>query len=141
MEIGVVGATGLVGNTLVKEIIDHVTVEHRLHLFARNDTELHIDGLHLPVHSINALLHHHLDIALFATPAEVSLEWIPLVRSKTNTFIIDGSSAFRQRDNIPLVIPEITTESSILNAPCISSPNCTTTLALMALHPLHKLYG
>lgn len=141
MEIGIVGATGLVGNALVKEIIEHITLDYRLHLFGRNDTERLVNGSYFPVHPVKQLLQQPLDIVLFATPPEVSCEWIPLLRSKTNAFIIDGSSAFRQEPDIPLVIPEITPKSTILNATCVSSPNCTTTLALMALYPLHRLYS
>lgn len=140
MEIGIVGATGLVGNALVKEIIEHIAVGYRLHLFGRNDTELHLNKSCFPVHSVEKLLENHLDVVLFATPPEVSREWIPLLQSKTNAFIIDGSSAFRQEPDIPLVIPEITPETAILNASLVSSPNCTTTLALMALYPLYRLY-
>lgn len=141
MEIGVVGATGLVGNTLVKEIIEHVPVAYGLHLFGRNDTELCVNKSHFPVHSIERLFQYPLDIVLFATPVELSREWIPLVQSKTRAFIIDGSSAFRQKEGVPLIIPEINFEEEVFNAPCVSSPNCTTTLALMALYPLHKLWG
>ena len=141
MEIGIVGATGLVGNALVKEIIEHITVDYRLHLFGRNDTKLHLNKSCFPVHSVEKLLENHLDVVLFATPPEVSRKWVPLLQSKTNAFIIDGSSAFRQEPDIPLIIPEITPQPAILNAQCVSSPNCTTTLALMALYPLHKLYG
>lgn len=141
MEIGVVGATGLVGTTLIKEIIEHITIECHLHLFGRKTTEIYVNNSCFQVHPIEQLHQHHLDVVLFATPTEVSLKWIPLLRSKTNTFIIDGSSAFRQEPTVPLVIPEITPETEVLTAQCVASPNCTTTLALMALYPLHKLYG
>ncbi len=141
MEIGVVGATGLVGNALVKEIIEHVTLPYGLHLFGRNDTELYVNKSHFPVHSIEQLLKCPLDVVLFATPPEISRKWIPLIQSNARAFIIDGSSAFRQKNDIPLIIPEINSETKALCSQCVSSPNCTTTLALMALHPLHKLYG
>ena len=136
-----VGATGLVGNTLVKEIIEHVTVAHRLRLFGRCETELNINEAQFTVHPIEQLLKCPMDIVLFATPADVSREWIPLIQAKTRAFIIDGSSAFRQEDHVPLVIPEINYEAEILNSSCVASPNCTTTLALIALYPLHELYG
>ena len=135
------GATGMVGNALVKEIVDHVNIAYRLHLFGRRDTKLCIRGSHFSVHTIEDLLAYPLDIVLFATPSEVSRKWIPLLQSKTNAFIIDGSSAFRQEKGIPLIIPEINSEAEEASSRCVSSPNCTTTLALMALYPLHKLYG
>ena len=142
MKIGIVGATGLVGNALVKEIFEHVTIPYELHLFGRNDGELYINKSHFPVYSIEQLPQHPLDIILFATPAEVSRKWIPGLQSKNNSpFIIDGSSAFRQKEDVPLIIPEINAKKEMFYAPCVSSPNCTTTLALMALYPLHKLYG
>lgn len=141
MEIGVIGATGLVGVALVEEIIDHITMGYHLHLFGRKSTELRVRDTCFRIHPMEQLSHHTLDIVLLATPSEVSLKWIPWLRSKSNAFIIDGSSAFRQDASIPLVIPEITPTSEILKASCVASPNCTTTLALMALHPLHKLFG
>ena len=141
MKIGLVGATGLVGNALVKEIIEHVALPHSLHLFGRNDTELYINKSRFPVYSIERLQQYPLDVVLFATPSEVSRKWIPWLQSNTHAFILDGSSAFRQEDRVPLIIPEINSNAEALSVRCVSSPNCTTTLALMALHPLHKLYG
>ena len=141
MKIGVVGATGLVGNTLVNQIIEHITDAYHLYLFGRKDSKLCINKTCFPVYSINLLLQFPLDVVLFATPTEVSRKWIPLLLSKTHAVVIDGSSAFRQANDIPLFIPEIHSEDKISNAQCISSPNCTTTLAMMALYPLHKSYG
>ena len=56
--------------------------------------------------------------------------------------MIDNSSAFRMDDEVPLVVPEVNPEA-IKNRPkgIIANPNCTTIITLMALYPLHKLYG
>lgn len=54
--------------------------------------------------------------------------------------VIDNSSAWRMHPDVPLVVPEINMDSC-KDKKLIANPNCTTAIALMALHPLHKEFG
>jgi len=142
MDIGIVGSTGLVGKTLIKEIIENIHQPFSLHFFVaegRNVKE--ISGFRKNIYSINDIVSVHLDVVFFATPQEVSKLWIPILLKNTSVFIIDGSAAFRKAEEVLLIIPEI--NGGILNSGvrCVASPNCTTTIALMILFPLHKIGG
>jgi len=144
MKLGIVGATGLVGSALVQEILTNVKCVSDLYLFGsiKKDCEwVEISGNRFIVHNIDSLLSYDLDIILFAAPAEVSKQWIsPLLEKNSQVIVIDGSAAYRTNPEVPLIIPEINAELIRNHKRIITSPNCTTTLALMALAPLHKAF-
>jgi len=80
------------------------------------------------------------DIVLMAVSGGFSEEYSPQITGgPRNTAVIDNSSAFRYKDDIPLIVPEINGgEKSV--APLIANPNCTTAIGAMALWPLHQKY-
>lgn len=79
---------------------------------------------------------------IFCTGADVSTAWVPYVTEHGAT-VIDNSSAFRHQHGVPLVVPEINPGDLFArgNGRVIANPNCTTTIALMALWPLHLNFG
>ena len=81
------------------------------------------------------------DIALFSAGGDISREYAPIAAA-AGCVVIDNSSAFRQDDDVPLVVPEINGKEAF-NHPrnIIANPNCTTIITLMALYPLHLRYG
>jgi len=140
MKVGIVGASGLVGRALLTELLGKFDNKYIFHLFCSETTPtkiLEINGKEWHLKPVTDLLKTPLDICFFATPNVVSEEWIPKLLKK-KTFVIDGSSAFRQNKNVPLIIPEINPGDLRLSHRCVSSPNCTTTLVLMALAPLDR---
>lgn len=81
------------------------------------------------------------DIALFSAGGGISLEYAPSAAA-AGAVVIDNSSAFRMDADVPLVVPEINPAAAQNPAKgIIANPNCTTIITLMALYPLHKLYG
>jgi aspartate-semialdehyde dehydrogenase len=81
-----------------------------------------------------------IDIALFSAGGGISKEFAPLA-VKAGCVVVDNSSAFRQDDNVPLVVPEINASDIKSHKGIIANPNCTTAITLMALFPLHKAFG
>jgi len=81
-----------------------------------------------------------IDIVLFSAGGEVSRTWIPIAR-ESGAIVIDNSSVFRMETNVPLVIPEINGEDVRSHRGLIANPNCTTAVALMAIYPLHRVFG
>jgi aspartate-semialdehyde dehydrogenase len=82
-----------------------------------------------------------IDIALFSAGGGISLEYAPSAAA-AGAVVIDNSSAFRMDEGVPLVVPEINPEAASQRPKgIIANPNCTTIISLMALAPLHKLYG
>jgi aspartate-semialdehyde dehydrogenase len=80
-----------------------------------------------------------IDIAFFSAGGDVSREYVPIA-CQSDAIAIDKSSAFRMDAHVPLVIPEINAQDVRLHRGIIANPNCTTTVMLMALYPLHKVF-
>ena len=74
-----------------------------------------------------------------APGGDVSRSYVPIA-CQADAIAIDKSSAFRMDPHVPLVIPEINAEDVRLHRGIIANPNCTTTVMLMALYPLHKIF-
>jgi aspartate-semialdehyde dehydrogenase len=80
------------------------------------------------------------DIAFFSAGGEISRKYVP-VACQADAIAIDNSSAFRMEPHVPLVIPEINAEDVRGHRGLIANPNCTTAIALMAIYPLHRVFG
>lgn len=118
MKIAIVGAKGAVGKQL-QELM-------------KGQNPLLFDMDNPPVFE-------GVDIALFCIGAESAKTLIAEAR-KHGTICIDASTAFREDPSVPLVIPEVNGEQLAAHRGIISSPNCTTSLMLMCLHPLHRKF-
>jgi aspartate-semialdehyde dehydrogenase len=81
-----------------------------------------------------------IDIVFFSAGGEVSRKWVPVARD-SGAVVIDNSSVFRMDADVPLVIPEINGEDVKQHRGVIANPNCTTAIALMAIYPLHRVFG
>jgi aspartate-semialdehyde dehydrogenase len=81
-----------------------------------------------------------IDIAFFSAGGDVSRNYVPMA-CQSDAIAIDKSSAFRMDPHVPLVIPEINAADVRQNRGVIANPNCTTTVMLMALYPLHRVFG
>jgi aspartate-semialdehyde dehydrogenase len=82
----------------------------------------------------------NVDIAFFSAGGDVSRNFVPIA-CQSDAIAIDKSSAFRMDPHVPLVIPEINAADVRQNRGVIANPNCTTTVMLMALYPLHRVFG
>ena len=134
MRIAIVGATGLVGRELLSLFEKSTCVIDALFLFAKKTASLSFREQKLPVHPLSKPV--DCNYVFFCTSSEISKKHIP-EWLKTEATIIDLSSAYRQK--APLIIPEI--NPHCIKLPLISSPNCTTTIMLLALAPLHRKFG
>jgi aspartate-semialdehyde dehydrogenase len=94
----------------------------------------------IPVEKLGDQSFDKIDIAFFSAGGDVSRNYVP-VACQSDAIAIDKSSAFRMDSNVPLVIPEINAEDVRQNRGVIANPNCTTTVMLMALYPLHRTFG
>jgi aspartate-semialdehyde dehydrogenase len=83
---------------------------------------------------------NNIDIVFFSAGGDVSRNYVPMA-CQSDAIVIDKSSAFRMDPHVPLVIPEINAEDVRQNRGVIANPNCTTTVMLMALYPLHRVFG
>jgi aspartate-semialdehyde dehydrogenase len=81
-----------------------------------------------------------IDIAFFSAGGEISRKYVPIA-CQADATAIDNSSVFRMEAHVPLVIPEINADDVCRHRGLIANPNCTTAIALMALYPLHRVFG
>ena len=130
MTIAIIGATGAVGQEIVRLLIARKFPCKRLRLFA-SPKSVGKTVHSFPVERLENL--DGIDLAFFAAGSAVSKEWIP----KAKCLCIDSSSAFRA--SAPLIIPEINPHA--IQGNLLASPNCATTILLMPLFTLHRLFG
>ncbi len=94
----------------------------------------------IPVQELGDRSFDNIDIAFFSAGGDVSRNYVPIA-CQSDAIAIDKSSAFRMDPHVPLVIPEINADDLRQNRGVIANPNCTTTVMLMALYPLHGTFG
>jgi aspartate-semialdehyde dehydrogenase len=139
LKVAVVGATGMVGQTML-----HVLEQRRFPVgellpvaSAKSmGRTVAFHGKEIPVMSMEDALAATPDVALFSAGGSVSLEWAPRF-AEAGTTVVDNSSAWRMSENHKLVVPEV--NGGTLNGEdmIIANPNCTTMQLVMCLKPIH----
>jgi aspartate-semialdehyde dehydrogenase len=141
--VAVVGATGAVGIEMIKTLEKRNFPVGKLTLLASARSagkKLKFRGQEIAIQELTKDSFNGIDIALFSAGGNISKEFAPIA-AKAGCVVVDNSSAFRQDDNVPLVIPEINAADVKLHKGIIANPNCTTAITLMALYPLHQAFG
>ncbi len=138
MKIAIVGASGLVGNSLSKLVADKFP-KAKLYLFGNKSAgqKICLRGKNYTVKQIDDILQEVPQIALFVATTDVSQKYIPLLL-KLGVTCIDNSSVFRMDKEVPLVVPCIN-GADIGNAKLIANPNCTTIQIAIVVNALRKL--
>lgn len=139
--VAVVGATGAVGIEMLKTLEARRFPVKSIRLLASERSvgkELLFRDEIVKVEKLTAESFAGIDIALFSAGASRSREFASAAVA-AGAVVVDNSSAFRMVDDVPLVIPEVNPEDVKLHKGIIASPNCTTTIMLVALKPLHDL--
>lgn len=142
MKIAVVGATGLVGQEMIKVLEEfRFPVTEFLPVASEKSVgkKINFNGKGYAVMSVQDAIRQKPDIALFSAGSKTSLEFAPLF-AKQGTYVIDNSSAFRMDADKPLIVPEINAHVLKKSDKIIANPNCSTIQMLMVLHPLHQAF-
>jgi len=142
MKVAIVGATGMVGNVMLKVLEERNFPLDELLLVASERSAgkvLQYKGKDITVISIPAAIEERPDIALFSAGGGTSLEWAPKF-AEVGTTVIDNSSAWRMDGSKKLVVPEINADELAATDKIIANPNCSTIQMVMALAPLHEKY-
>ena len=142
MKVAVVGATGLVGNVMLKVLEERNFPVDELLLVASERSvgkTIKFKGEDIAVISIPTAIEKRPDIALFSAGGATSLEWAPKF-AEVGTTVIDNSSAWRMDLSKKLIVPEINASELTKEDKIIANPNCSTIQMVMALAPLHKKY-
>jgi len=142
MKIAVVGATGMVGRTMMKILEERNFPVTELIPAASEKSvgkEVFFKGKAVKVVSVQDAVDAKPDFAIFSAGATTSREWAP-VFAKNGTVVVDNSSYWRMDKNVPLIVPEINSHAIKKGDRIIANPNCSTIQMVMALAPLHRKY-
>ncbi|HEY1522478.1 MAG TPA: aspartate-semialdehyde dehydrogenase [Solirubrobacteraceae bacterium] len=137
--VAVVGATGLVGQTMLAVIRERDFPASEVVPFAsERSAGMELDGRIVQGLSDESI--QGFDIALFSAGASVSREWGPRFVD-AGAIVVDNSSAFRRDPEIPLVVSEVNPQALERHRGLIANPNCSTMQLLVALAPIHRAAG
>lgn len=142
MKLAVVGATGLVGQEILKVLEERNFQFDELYLVASSKNvgkEIKYKGKAYAIKSMEEAVKLAPDIAIFSAGGGTSLEWAPRF-AEMGTTVIDNSSAWRMDPTKKLVVPEINGRELKPEDRIIANPNCSTIQMVMALAPLHNKY-
>ncbi|SHF89334.1 aspartate-semialdehyde dehydrogenase [Flavobacterium segetis] len=145
MKIAVVGATGMVGEVMLKVLAERnfISATDELILVASERSvgkQIVYNGKPLFVIGLQTAVDMNMDIALFSAGGETSLEWAPKFAA-AGTTVIDNSSAWRMDPTKKLIVPEINASELTTADKIIANPNCSTIQMVLVLAPLHKKYN
>jgi len=139
--VAVLGATGLVGDTMIKVLEERNFPVSELFPLASNRSlgkDVSFQGKRVPVIDVESFDFSKADIGLFSAGGEVSRLYAPKAAA-AGCVVIDNTSEFRYEDDIPLVVPEVNPQAiaQYKARGIIANPNCSTIQMLVALKPLH----
>ncbi len=143
MVVALVGATGLVGQVMVRVMEEHqLPVDDFIPCASERSIgrEIRLNGKAYRVRSIDDAFDAGPDLVIFSAGAGISREYATRFTSR-GAFVIDNSSAWRMDSSVPLVVPEVNAGSIGPETRLIANPNCSTIQLVMAIAPIHKQYG
>lgn len=144
LNVAIVGATGMVGRTLIRVLEDHKVPVDDLILLASErsaGSTVSFNGAELTVELLTAEAFdpERFQYALFAAGGDISRQYARLAAERGIT-VIDNSSAFRMEPEVPLVIPEVNPEALDPGARLIANPNCSTIQSVLPLAVIDDLF-
>lgn len=141
MRIGILGATGAVGQQMIDCLIeqDIAVTELKLLASARSvGKKYYFKEKEILVEEATEKSFEGLDVVLGAVESDMSKKFAPFIK-KAGAVYIDNSSAFRLDDDVPLIVPEINGKDALEHSGIIANPNCSTIITMMAIYGVNKL--
>jgi aspartate-semialdehyde dehydrogenase len=141
--VAVVGATGLVGRTMIKVLEERNFPVNELILLASvrsAGSKAMFNDKEITVRELTGESFKGVDIALFSAGGSISLTYAPIAASH-KCIVIDNSSAWRMDPEVPLVVPEVNPEALRDHKYIIANPNCSTIQLVVPLKALQDEYG
>lgn len=138
LNVAILGATGMVGQELLDLLVERNFPIKNLTLLSSPrsaGSRVLVGGKEYAVQETSPEAFRGVDIAFFAAGGQVSQEWVgPAVDA--GALVIDNTSAFRLRDDVPLIVPEVNGEEIRKHKGIISNPNCSTIIMVLVLKPI-----
>jgi aspartate-semialdehyde dehydrogenase len=139
----VVGATGMVGHEMLRVLGQrHFPSDRVVALASERSKGMSVayNGGSVSVDQLDENSFNGIDIALFAASSDIALMYGPLA-AEAGALVIDNSSAWRMKQNVPLVVPEVNSEDIRDNEGIVANPNCCTIPLTVILNPLMNAAG
>ena len=139
-KVAILGATGAVGQEMMKILAERKFPVGELHLLASEHSvgkELEFGGKKIAVELACDEAFQGMDIVLGAAENDIAEKFAPAI-VKAGAVFVDNSSAFRLNPDVPLVVPEINPEDVKKHKGIIANPNCTTIVSLVAINALNQ---
>ena len=141
--VGIFGATGAVGQELLRLLHERHFAADSIRLFASARSAgktVELGDVRYTIEEAVAEAFDELDVALFSVSGGFSTEMAPEA-VRRGCVVVDNSSAFRMDPKVPLVVPEINAHALEEHQGIVANPNCSTAIALMGLYPLHRTFN
>ena len=143
IKLAVVGATGVVGQEMLKVLEQrNFPVSELICLASERSAgkKVGFKGQEVTVEAIRPEAFARADVALFAVDSDISRELAPVAQAN-NCIVIDNSNAFRMTEGVPLVVPEVNPQAAKNHHGLIANPNCSTIIMVVALNPIQQAVG
>lgn len=143
LHVAVVGATGAVGQQMIKTLQERNFPVGKLTLLSSARSagkKVLFNGEEVVVQEATPDSFEGVDIALFSAGGSISKALAPEA-VKRGAIVVDNTSAYRMDENVPLVVPEVNEEALHAHNGIIANPNCSTIQMVAALQPLRETYG
>jgi aspartate-semialdehyde dehydrogenase len=137
--VGVVGATGAVGSTILEVLAERDFPAREVVPFASERSEgkkVEFNGEKLECRPLTPASIQGLDIALTSAGGKISSEWAPKL-VEAGAVVVDNTSYWRMHDDVPLVVSGVNDDAAEGHNGIVANPNCTTMQMMVALKPLH----
>ena len=142
-KLAIVGATGLVGRSVIQVLEEKKLPIESYGLFASKKsagTKFSILGKEYVVQELTEnSFDEGFDFAIFSAGGETAKKFAPIASQK-GCIVVDNSSYFRMHDDVPLVVPEVNMEDAFAHHGIIANPNCSTIQAMLPLKALDDKY-
>ena len=142
-DIAVVGATGLVGELIIRLLTEREFPVNRLYPLASARSlgkTVQFAGKSVAVEDLSSFDFSQVQLAFFSAGSSVSEAYVPQAVDK-DCLVIDNTSFFRYRDDLPLIVSEVNPAALKQEHRIIANPNCSTMQLMVALEPLHRAAG
>ena len=141
LSVAILGSSGAVGCELLKILEERNFPGSNLILLSSSRSagkKIYWKGCELITQEVVANSFSGVDLVFASAGGSISKKWEKVIKEQ-NAILIDNSSAFRMRDDVPLVVPEVNPEAVLNHQGIIANPNCTTILLTLVLSPLNSI--
>jgi aspartate-semialdehyde dehydrogenase len=141
--VGVLGATGAVGSTMLRVLAERGFPASEVLPFASERSaggKVDYDGRELEIRVLSAETIGGLDLVLSSAGGTVSSEWAPRL-VEAGAVVVDNTSYWRMHDDVPLVVAEVNPDALGSHRGIVANPNCSAMQMLVAVGPIHRAVG